>query len=335
MKAFRVRRVASLLPVGSLVVSLVALYLIPGLSGQRVTSSNAYDVLQIFSSVGLLTLGLMITMVAGEFDLSVVGTYAVGGMLAVKTGEDHPILGVVVAVLAGAFAGLIQGGAIAKFRINSMPVTLGGYIALLGLTSVIGHSQSVSYANIDAGLRVDQPIAQIFSLRSLICLALFAVVFVVMGYGRVGRNVKAVGGDRRAARVVGVPVDLYIIGAFVASGALAALAGALFSYSLNTAVVDPGSAPLIFAASAALLGGVSLSGGIGNVAGVLAAGLALSILQELFTIQATAAYFSDLITGAILLLVATLTAPRLIPGLRTLRPRRLVAAVGAPSREDH
>lgn len=89
------------------------------------------------TGVFLLVLGLGVTMIAGEFDLSVVGTYALGGMLAVQTGQSSAVLGMLGAVAAGAAIGTLQGGLIARLRIPSLPVTLATYIALLGLTSAM------------------------------------------------------------------------------------------------------------------------------------------------------------------------------------------------------
>ena len=116
-----------------------------------------------------------------------------------------------------------------------MPVTLGGYLVVLGITYILGHNKSVMYDNYTVGLRLDKPILQIFSIRSLVALGIFVVAALVLRYLRVGRDLRAIGGDRRAARVAGVSVDRLLIGVFVVSALGAALPGALLSYSLATA----------------------------------------------------------------------------------------------------
>ncbi|GAA5160779.1 MULTISPECIES: ABC transporter permease subunit [Amycolatopsis] len=93
---------------------------------------------------------------------------------------------------------------------------------------------------------------------------------LVRWFTRLGRELRAVGGDRRATRVAGVAVERRLAGIFTASGTLAALGGALLSYSFASANPAPGLQPLILAAVAALLGGVSLAGGRGTAAGLLA-----------------------------------------------------------------
>src|SRR4029078_2160802 len=84
-----------------------------------------------------------------------------------------------------------------------MPVTLGGYLVVLGITYILGHDKSVLYENYTVGLRLDKPVLDIFSIRSLVALSIFVVAALVLRYLRVGRDIRAIGGDRRAARVAG------------------------------------------------------------------------------------------------------------------------------------
>ncbi len=149
-----------------------------------------------------------------------------------------------------------------------MPITLGGYLVVLGITYILGHNKSVLYENFTVGLRLDKPVLQIFSIRSLVALGIFVVATIVLRYLRVGRDLRAIGGDRRAARVAGVSVDRLLIGVFVVSALGAALPGALLSYSLATASpTNIGFDVLTFSATAALIGGVRLSGGKGGARG--------------------------------------------------------------------
>lgn len=307
------------MPYLTLLVGILVLVLLPVFSSYEVTSFNVYDILQNFGVLGLVTLALGLTMIAGEFDLSVASMYSLGGMIAVKTGAAEPAVGFLVALSVGAFVGLVQGGVVSKLRINSMPVTLGGFLTLLGISHVISNSKSVAFSNYDIGATLDAPIAEIFSWRSIIALGVFALAAFAMSFTRLGRDVRAVGGDRRAARTAGVPVDRILIGVFVVAGVVAALPGVLIDYSLSAATPDIGGVDaLIFAATAALLGGVGLSGGIGSPVGIAAGILSLSILQELLVILASPDYVSDLITGGLLLFVTMTVAPELGQWWRTV-----------------
>jgi ribose transport system permease protein len=318
-------RTDCLMPAVSIVVVLVAFLCSPLVSGKPLAPFDFYNALQGFAQLGLPALAIGITMIAGEFDLSVVGTYALGGMLAVETGATAPVLGVLVAMIAGAGIGALQGGLIAWLRIPSMPVTLATYIALLGLTYAMSGGLSTTYPNSDATLWVDQTVAGIFSPRSLLTLAAFLGAAVVLGFTKLGRELRAIGGDRRASRVAGVRVDQRLIGLFTVSGTLAALGGALLSYSYASANPDPGLQPLILATVAALLGGVSLAGGRGAPLGLLAGTLSVALLAQIVVITALPDFSTQLLYAALLAVIVAIESPGLHQTVDRLRAGRVTA----------
>jgi ribose/xylose/arabinose/galactoside ABC-type transport system permease subunit len=271
----------ALAPYVILALMILALALVPALTQYTVRTANVHDIFQNFASYGLVALALGVTMIAGEFDLSVSSVYLFGGMVAVLTGGGSSLVGIIAALGAAIIVGLVQGALISRFRLNSMPVTLGGYLVVLDHIHP-RHSNSVIYNNYIVGLMLYNPILQILSIRSLISLGIFVVAAIVLRYLRVGRDIRAIGGDRRAARVAGVPVDRLLIGVFVIAALGAALPGALLSYSLATASpTNIGFDVLTFSATAALIGGVSLSGGKGSAVGIAAGVLSLSVLEEI------------------------------------------------------
>jgi ribose transport system permease protein len=308
-----------LVPAVALLVVAVAFCCTPLMGGGGLTTFDIYNTLQGFAQLGLLVLALGLTMIAGEFDLSVVGTYALGGMLAVQTGQSSPVLGVAAAVAAGAAIGALQGGLIAWLRLPSLPVTLATYIALLGLTSAMSGGLSKTYTNSGATLWVDRTTAGVFSPRSLITLAMFVIAAVVLGRTRIGREIRAIGGDRRASRVAGVRVERLLAALFTVSGTLAALGGALLSYSFASANPDPGLQPLLLSAVACLVGGVSLAGGRGIPAGLLAGALSVALLAQIVAITALPDYYTGLLYAALLAIILAIDAP----GLRDSLDRRI------------
>lgn len=313
-------RAGDVAPFAILAIMIVALALVPVVTQYSVRTANVYDIFQNFSSYGLVALALGITIIAGEFDLSVSSMYLLGGMVAVLTGAGSPLVGIAAALGTAILVGLVQGGVIARFRLNSMPVTLGGYLVVLGITYILGNNKSVVYEDYNVGLRLDEPIVQIFSIRSLVSLGIFVLAAVVLRYLRVGRDIRAIGGDRRAARVAGVSVDRLLVGVFVVAALGAALPGALLSYSLATASpTNIGFDVLTFSATAALIGGVSLSGGKGGAVGIAAGVFSLSVLQEILAILRSPDYVSSLITGGLLVVVTIVWAPDLSKWFRTTR----------------
>jgi ribose transport system permease protein len=326
------RRVRTSMPYVLLAIMGAALFALPQFSGQQASTFNVYDSLQLFSAYGLVALGVGLTMIVGEFDFGVLGVFALCPMVAVKLGETNLFLGLGAALALAAFVGFLEGAIVAKLRVHSMPVTLGFYIALLGATIAIGNSQSVSFSNLDVGSALDAAQFSILSWRSIIALLVFALVFVVMRFTHIGRDVRAVGGDRRASRMVGVEVDRVLIGVFITSAVCSALGGILLAYSFATALSNPGLFPLQFAVTAAILGGVSLVGGVGGPIGIAAGALTLSLLQELFSLLAAPTYLSSLITGLLLVLATFVAAPDLSARWKSFRSPRVrgSGAVAAP-----
>jgi ribose transport system permease protein len=317
-----VRRPEHLVPGIALVTMGLAFLVLPLVVGKGIRVFDLYNGLQGFAQFGFVALALGITMMAGEFDLSVAGMHAVGGVVAVMFGATHPLLGVFAAIAVGLVLGMVQGGIIAFSGISSLPVTLGSLIALMGLTSFLSGGLSLTYANVDATLWVDQPLLAIFSPRSLILFALFATAVAVLGGTRLGRDLRAVGGDRRSAKVAGVRVRSTIVGAFAASGVLASLGGALLAYSYSSANPDPGQQLLIVGVVAALLGGASLAGGRGKAIGLLCGALSVALLSQLTTMLAVPSFVTQLAFAVFLIVIVIVDAPGLRTQLQRIIARR-------------
>ena len=290
-------------------VAAASLALLPYVSDTTITYLNVYDVLQRFADYGLLALAIGLCMILGEYDLSTASMYGLAGMVAVLTGAGTPAYGILAALAVGIGGGLIQGSIITRLRIAAVPVSLGGFIVYLGITYVISDSNDITYDRITVGLRLDEPLAWVFSIRSLITIGGFLLVAAVFHLTRVGPDIRATGGDRRASRISGVRVGRVMIGVFAASGLCAAAAGSLHSYSLSSAQPDLGFNPLIFATIAALVGGVKLAGGRGSPFGIAAGVLSLAILEEILAAVAAPQYTGDLVTGVLLLTVTIVAAP--------------------------
>ena len=251
-------------PAEFLLGTTIVLIVLDAGQGRFLSTITAFSALQLFANFGLVALGLGLTMLIGEFDLSVAGMFSFSACIAVLTGATSPALGVILAVLAGLAGGIAQGVIMTRLRLSSVGVTLGGLLVFNGLAYVITQSRSIPYAEVDVAVAMNNHIAGIFSVRSLVALALYVVAGLIVGATRIGRDLTAIGSDRRAALIAGVNVSRLVIGTFAVSGALAALSGALLGYSLAAATPSGLSDILVPAAAAAIIGGVSLGGGAGR-----------------------------------------------------------------------
>lgn len=316
------RRPERLVPALAVTVVAVAFLVLPYLDGRGIRPFDLFNGFQGAAQFGFIALALGLTMIAGEFDLSVTGVHVLGGVLAVTFGVQHPLLGLAVGVGAGLVIGLVQGALIAASRAPSLAVTLGTLIATLGATSMISGGLSLTYSNPEVTLGVDQPLLWAFSPRSLILVGVVLLAAGILTATRVGRELRAIGSDRRAARTAGVPVARLVVGVFGASGALAALGGALLAYSYSSANPDPGPQLLILAIVAALLGGLSLSGGRGSPIGILLGVLAVAFVGQLSSMLGLPAFVTQIAFAVFLVAIAIVDAPGLHDSLVRLRTWR-------------
>jgi ribose transport system permease protein len=292
-------------------------------TGYFFSIGTVFSVMQLFATLGLVALGLGLSMLVREFDLSVSGMVGLAGCIAVMTGGANPWLGAVLGVGAGLVSGILQGLIMTWLNLSSVGVTLGGLLTLQGLTYVLTGNQNVSYPNMTVALELNSPIAGLFSVRSVVAMAVFVIAALLMTYTRLGRDVIATGSDRRASRIAGLNTDRVVIGVFAASGACSALAGVLLSYSLGAASPVGLSDVLAPAAAAAIVGGVSVVGGRGSALGIAAGVLTLCILSSGLSAIGVPPYVHDLVTGAILFVIAILDGPDLALRITAWRLGRL------------
>src|SRR5262245_10792813 len=239
---------------------------------------------------------------------------SLAGCVAVVLGAEHPLVGVLAAMLVGMASGVIQGLIMVRLRLSSVGVTLGGLLTVGGIAYVLTGNATIGYPRMDVAMRVNEPLLGIFSLRNIVAIALFAIAAFLFFATRLGRDTTAVGSDPRAALVAGVNVDRMLIGIFALSGTLTALAGALLSYSLAAASPVARGDALVPAAAA------SLAGVRGRPVGIAGGVPVLCVLRTCLTAIGVPAYVHDIVTGGVLLAVALLDAPELQRRLHA--PRR-------------
>jgi ribose transport system permease protein len=295
----------SALDVGSRALLALAVYAFFAATDEHYRGvGNLYPILNGFALTGLVALGLGVTMIAGELDLSVGSLAAVAGIISVYLSGWGVLPCLAVAVAAGAGFGAVQGALIAKLRINSLVFTIGTLIALRGVAFVISHEHSV-LVNLN-DLSISDSVTRklwIFSPFSLTTLAAFVLVGVFMAFSRRGREIYAIGGGRGEALGAGVAAFAPIVVAFTLSAALASLAGGLAS--LQSAAAQPGAfdSLLLGGVTAALVGGISLYGGRGTIVGVVVGVLTLRFLVTGISSRGAPFYVESLATGALLLAV--------------------------------
>ena len=266
------------------------------------STNDAYTVVEGLTSLGLASLAMGTCMLAGEFDLAIPSTAACAGIVAVDLSGHGMFVAIAAACGVGLVVGLLQGYLIWLLRINSLVFTIGTQIALIGVATLISHTQTVVASNFGLAVTIQERYF-VFSPGSLIAIAAFLIVGLTLAYTHLGREIRAVGGGRAEATGSGIELWRPIIAVFVVSGVLSGLLGALSTLAVGSASATQFSTLLLNAVAGALIGGISLRGGRGTIVGIVIGVFVLQVLSSGLTLVGAAYYVDELATGALLLLV--------------------------------
>ena len=233
-------------------------------------SATTYlDLLRDVSPNLIATIGVTLLLIAGNFDLSIGSMLAFSGVVTVWAfnATDNMWLGLLAGLLTGPLVGAINGYLVTVQGMNSLMTTLGMIFALRGIvyvwtnkTPVVDENRFTAFTGFYQGRLFGVP------LPGILAIILIALAYILLTRTEFGRNIYAIGGNPTAARVSGIRVQRDTFLLFVLSGTTAAIAGVLVASQTGTGYFDAGvqGFELIVIASA-VLGGVSLSGGVGNL----------------------------------------------------------------------
>jgi ribose transport system permease protein len=285
-----------------IVLAIVADILSPGFFA----IANLRDILTQNAPAGLIAIGMTLVMIAGGFDLSVAGILAVAGVLfASFVGHVSVPLAVAGALVAGAIAGAFNGFVVTWLRVNPFVTTLGSSSIFAGVAEMYSHSTPIvptkaGFGYLGTGDILGIPV-------SIIILAVaFSAGGLVLGRTVFGRAVYAVGGNREAARLSGIRVDLVRASTYLIVGLCAAVGGILVAS--QTGVGQAGVDPDVTLNSIAvvIIGGTSLLGGEGAMWRTLVGLLIFGTLNNLFDALALSSAAQDLVTGSIVIAAVAL-----------------------------
>lgn len=281
-------------------------------------AGGIYTVFEGFAFVGVIGLGVGITMIAGEFDLSITSIAALCGVFAVQFIELGLVPAIALAVLIGLAFGLAQGAFIAFLGISSLLVTVGTMVGVRGLAFIFSGERApiLPIDDLVYSDAIQQKVFGVFSPFSLITIALFVVIGLFMAYTRWGREIYAIGGGREEAISAGVSRIRPLVICFGVSAALGGFAGAMLSIKSGSASPSAYSELLLVGVTAALIGGVRLEGGRGYIIGIAAGALMLRLLETKIAFAGQPSYVATLAVGALLLLVLLLQVASGRPGFR-------------------
>lgn len=278
------------------------------------STSNAVNILSNISVIGIVTLGQALVLIAGGFDLSVAGTVPLGGVIftmLINRGFNIPEAWV-IAVLAGCGIGVTNGFIITRVGINALVTTLGMLSITVGLAYVVTNGETVAFKDLNQG-PIDNVVAGMpLYVWTMILISIIA--FLVLRFTVFGRMIYAIGGNREASRLAGIRVDLVTTSVYVISGGLGAFAGVMLAQQLLAGAPTVGSTAALVSIAAVILGGASLSGGVGGIPGTLVGVLVLGTIANGMALMQVPAFYQQIATGGILLLAVGFGRLRVIFG---------------------
>lgn len=247
---------------------------------------NLHNIVQQLAIPGVLAVGMTFVIVSGGIDLSVGSMLALLNCVVATWGRaGTPLIPTVLYVLAlGTAIGALMGGIISVTRMQPFVVTLGGMVSLRGVSFL--YTKNANISGISDFLQPIQGAWLGLPIAGWIMLALALTGGLVLAKSVFGRQIYSVGGNIRAARFSGVPVDRVRIGAYAFNGFCVAVAAILLTARTNNG--QPGAALNyeLDAIAAVVIGGASLLGGYGNVFGSLVGAVFILCTNILLILEA-------------------------------------------------
>jgi len=267
------------------------------------TSANVLNVFRQASLTFLIASGLTLTILTAGLDLSVGANVGLSACLAatVMKSTDSVALGTMAGLAFGSLVGVVNGLMITLLKLPPFIATYGMLWTLNGLTYwFMGgetiHGFTPGFRALGSGYWIGVPIP------IYVMTAFLVVGGIFTRYTTFGQEVYAIGANREAARLSGVPVRARLNLVYILSGAMAGLAAIVYLARLNSAEADIGEPLTLPAIAAVLIGGTSLFGGVGSLTGTLVGALTLTLVVNGMNLLAVDASWQPLVTGVIVIL---------------------------------
>lgn len=267
------------------------------------TPANLINVMRQISINGILAVGVTFVLLTGGVDLSLGSLVALSGVVA--AGFAHPdqyplFVPVLAGIAVGALCGFANGAIVTRGNIAPFIVTLGMMTIARGLALVLSQGKPVSglsfeFTRLGGGNVFGIPIP----ILLLFGVALVSILF--LKYYRLGRYLYAVGGNEKAALVSGIPVAGIKVFAYTVCGASAGLAGVVLASRITTGQPNAGLGYELDAIAAVVIGGTSLSGGVGGVGGTILGALLMGVINNGLDLLNVPSYYQAIVKGTIII----------------------------------
>jgi len=264
------------------------------------TQFNIMSMITSASVLLILAFGVSFPIISGALDLSIGGTLALSGIIAIRFMEFMPMsMAIVCAILAGALIGFVNGFFVVHQRTEPFIITLGMDLLLRGIAQQVTNARPIPATNPNFMMIFH---GNIFGIPNpiIIIVLIFALTHYILRYTQFGRNCYAIGGDYGVAVYSGIPVIRTKWTAFVICGAMAAFAGVLLSSRLNAASSLYGEGMALLINCAVVLGGTSFAGGIGSIPQSGIGLMVFAVLENAMNMLRIDAYIQQIFRGLVI-----------------------------------
>jgi ribose transport system permease protein len=289
-------------------VGLIALCIVIAvLEPKFLSAGNLAGVARQTAVITIMATGMTMVMVSGGIDLSVGSVMALASVIGAFTmASGAPaIVGILVAVVAGIFCGLLNGTAVATLKIPPFIVTLGAMGIYRGIALLITDGKAVVGLPNSFGYLAEGNLLNVIPVPMVIVVIVALTIHFLLVNTRLGRYCYAIGSNVEAARYAGVRVSRYQILFYVILGALTGLAGAIESARLVTGQPTAGEGYELRVIAAVVIGGGSLNGGQGTVIGTIIGALIMGVLANGANLLGISSFAQQVVIGAVIVLAVT------------------------------
>ena len=290
------------------------------------TASNLLNIADQIAIIAIMAIGMTMVIIAGGIDLSVGSLLALSAVLCtllireMAGGYEASTPGIILcgaaAIIVCVAAGLGTGLLVTAFRVPPFIVTLGVMLMARGTAGKLSNGQSV-YELPESFTWLGRESSLGFLPNAVVLmLVLYVVAHFVMAQTVLGRYIYAVGGNREAARLSGVPVQRVIVGVYVVSAALAGLGGVIIASQLKSGGPTYGNMYELYVIAAVVVGGTSLSGGEGKILGTLIGAFVIAVIQNGMNLLGLTSWDQQIVLGAVIVLAVLLDRSKQLGWLR-------------------
>lgn len=294
-------------------IALVLLIIIFGIGNSAFLSvPNFFNILRQSAVLLVAALGGTFIILMGSIDLSIGSLITISGCVAaILLGMNAGVFAAIVCTIGtGLIAGLINGLIFTYGKIPSFLVTLGMLSVLDGLSLIVLGGRPLSITNETFKWLSSGTLIGALPNVALWSLIIYGICIFIAFRTRFGRYMFAIGGGERVAKLSGVPVERYKVYAFILSGILAGIAGLLMAARIGAATPRMGEGILLDSIAAVVMGGTSLTGGVGGPHRTILGVFVISILSNGLNILSVDPYIQIVIKGAVVILAVLITIDR-------------------------